>query len=236
MEGKIVGGAYTEITKFPHAVFLSITCGHLSMICGGSIVNQHIILTAAHCLAECIENMSVDVYAGHENLREVTVIRNGLRTAIHKEFSEDTLMNDIALVLLSQKLPLNYRIKRVIIKRNHPEKLIACVAGWGITNDVTRERTIKLKMVEQPLHTAHECAIVGNLQKGMTCAGNIKDTSNRPSKGDSGSGLITSDHQQIGIVSFRNDNYPSLVVYTDVSYFYDWIHDISKKLYCSVRM
>lgn len=51
------------------------------------------------------------------------------------------------------------------------------------------------------------------------------------SRGDSGSALIINKYVQIGIVSYKTADY-SLVVYTNVSYFYNWIKRAALKLFC----
>lgn len=46
-EGKIVGGQKADDGAFPHQVSLRRKNRHF---CGGSIINEHWILTAAHCI------------------------------------------------------------------------------------------------------------------------------------------------------------------------------------------
>lgn len=76
MEGNVVGGVSTEIQKYPHSVFLDGRCraaGH--WICGSAVLNQRILLTAAHCVTDCDwkndDKTRLVAYAGHENLSEV---------------------------------------------------------------------------------------------------------------------------------------------------------------------
>ena len=47
--GRIVGGKEAAPGQFPHQVGLRITMGSRTAFCGGSILSDRVILTAAHC-------------------------------------------------------------------------------------------------------------------------------------------------------------------------------------------
>lgn len=52
-------------------------------------------------------------------------------------------------------------------------------------------------------------------------------------RGDSGSALVVRGYLQIGIVSHKiSDVSASLIVYTDVPYYYNWISAASRALFC----
>lgn len=76
MEGFIVGGDYAQIDFFPHSVFLTAECKDDSWICGSSVINQKVLLTAAHCLYGCKKKFTVDAYAGNADLEKVRATIN----------------------------------------------------------------------------------------------------------------------------------------------------------------
>lgn len=73
MESKIVGGKFEKIKNYPHTAFLSVICED-SWVCGASILNQRMFLTACHCVYGCsVRNGDhcMNFYAGGEDLRKV---------------------------------------------------------------------------------------------------------------------------------------------------------------------
>ncbi|CAK1583415.1 unnamed protein product [Parnassius mnemosyne] len=68
----IVNGEYAKIENFPHSVFLYMDCIK-KWRCGSSILNQKILLTAAHCLEFCGSDGKIYAFAGHENINKVNI-------------------------------------------------------------------------------------------------------------------------------------------------------------------
>lgn len=49
---RIVGGDDSEVGQFPYQVSVQMQDGF--HFCGGSILNEHFILTAAHCVVDAV--------------------------------------------------------------------------------------------------------------------------------------------------------------------------------------
>lgn len=137
-EPRIVGGQFAKITNFPHSALLAINCDHrgesetvFSWVCGASILNQVLLLTAAHCLADCTINSWILVSVGHVHMYK-GYRTNALSFLIHEEFDAETQRNDIALIRLNSSLPLNSSISRVVLLKNPPFNEKAQTAGWGM--------------------------------------------------------------------------------------------------------
>ncbi|KPJ01455.1 Chymotrypsin [Papilio xuthus] len=169
MEPYVIGGDFTDITHFPHSVFLNIDCMS-TWICGSSILNQRILLTAAHCITGCKRQWKIEGYAGHENLSKVKVMRTVNKILMHENFDDQSMANDIALLYLVKSLPLGKYIQRVTIRKWNSPSEIASVAGWGIVNRVTNKDSIYLKRALQRVMSPRLCARFGGMYSGMMCA------------------------------------------------------------------
>ncbi|KAJ2942006.1 hypothetical protein O0L34_g730 [Tuta absoluta] len=234
MEGFIVGGHEAHTVEFPHAVCL-LQFPLYRFYCGSSVLNQQVLLTAAHCVDDDQE-FSFDAYAGHEDVHKVKIIRKVSRFVAHEHYNAENTQNDIALLFLDEDtIPIGGAspIRRVIIHRHFPLYVKeAEISGWGYVNDVTRETSPILKSTTQHVIPLDQCEDRFEWRPGMMCAGDKDSVTDRPSRGDSGGALMTSDHQQIGIVSFTMADEPGLIYYTNTSFFYDWIEKNVEEKVC----
>ncbi|XP_050354226.1 serine protease 52-like isoform X2 [Nymphalis io] len=232
LEGKIVQGDYVKILNYPHAVYLEIQCEDQSThICGSSILNQYYLISVAHCFNTVGKNGKIIAFAGHENIKKANVIRKNVIPIIHSKFDVSKVEHDIALLLLDKKMPLGSRTQRIIIMKNFPTRIEGSVAGWG---DFTDEESILLKSVTQTLKTRNYCNVL-RLGPGMFCAGSMQTSDPRPAASDSGSGLVTKNYQLIGLLSYKVTKFPALPVYTNVSYYYNWIIYTTGSAFCTQR-
>ncbi|XP_063358191.1 trypsin epsilon-like isoform X1 [Cydia amplana] len=234
-EGFIVGGDYVDSVKdFPHvaALYIYHSEGEGDNFCGSSILNQKILLTAAHCLLDDVVKVTAFVGSLDKKMGKLHRID---RYQIHKRWDINTASNDIALVRLKKPLSLGTEVKRVILMKKPPKVKIAEVAGWGVTDEVNNIDTNLLKYTKQKLWTLKECrTVLPDAPDGTICGGENNVKKNFASYGDSGSGLIVNKNIIVGIGSFKvPETTTSLLVYTDVRHFYNWILVESRRLACS---
>ncbi|XP_063529588.1 trypsin epsilon-like [Cydia strobilella] len=230
MSANVVSGTYSKITQFPHSAFLAI---HI-YTCGASILNQALLLTAAHCVYEHTDPEKYIAFVGH-NVRQKGRKFGVLNFRIHENYHSKHIWNDIALLRLKKDLKFGRNVARVLLVPDPPYDERASVAGWGVTEVGGSSISDFLMHVRQKVYKRKACALIGlkRVPRGTIC-GEHKHKKGHPEEGDSGSALVVRGYIQIGIVSFnRPDVSTTNTVYTDTGYFYKWIKENARKLYCS---
>lgn len=99
---RIVGGEAAASQTWGWAVSLLIG----NALCGGSIISNSWVLTAAHCVSGAIASQ-ITVYAGSTVRLSGTQTRYVSRIIVHSSYSSSTFVNDIALLQLSSAFNLN---------------------------------------------------------------------------------------------------------------------------------
>lgn len=130
----LVVGKRAQIKDFPHSALLSVMCFNTHAMywqCGASIVNQGVMLTAAHCVQGCTKGDEMSVSVGSSDMTK------GIKSRVtsfyaHVNFDAVELDNDIALLKLKTDLKLNHRRGRVALMKTPPYTEKALVAGWGL--------------------------------------------------------------------------------------------------------
>lgn len=226
---KIVGGEATDIKQHPWQVALQFRG---IFFCGGSIIAQKWILTAAHCFQYSSNNTDwrakadATDYSGNAGWLEPE------RVVIHEAYNAKTYDNDIALIKL--KTPPPGRVipptsASISIPAGQPLE----VTGWGAVAEKGPGSAMLLKAMV-PLASAAECnapqSYNGQISEKMMCAG-YREGGVDACQGDSGGPLVwrTSDGPVlVGVVSFGDGCARKLKygVYTRVSAYRNWIDRI----------
>lgn len=138
MEPFVVGGKDADIENFPHSVFLYVSCyfdeknnSSIEWVCGGSIVSDQIILTAAHCVYGCTQRSVYTVTMGHAHKK------NGFQSTIqeyiiHQKYIGTAQAFDIAIARPKTPLKFDMNVKRIALMKDPPYYDKAQIAGWGM--------------------------------------------------------------------------------------------------------
>lgn len=208
--------------------------------CGGTILNQYFILSAAHCMNQ---SLSTRVVLGeHDTLvkegREVT--HDVDEILIHKNYMADTYHNDIALIKLSKPITFtNFIIPACLPEYEFAERVLmrqgeGMVSGFGRLREGGLQSTI-LQKLTVPYVDRAKCIESSKfrISSRMFCAGYDQEEKDA-CQGDSGGPHVTRYKNTwfvTGVVSWgegcaRKGKYG---IYTQVSKYILWIHNAMAK-------
>jgi len=232
---RITGGEEAVPNSIPYQVglFLEVTGG--TAFCGGSLISQKTILTAAHCV-DGASSVEVRLGAHRVQQNESSQVRvTSTNFTIHSGWNPLTLLNDIALINLASAVNLTDNIKlatlpsRSDVSNNFLNDL-STVSGWGLDADSSTTISPVLRKVDVPVGSNLLCNIyyLGSIADSHICTSGLDGKST--CSGDSGGPLVSSTGKQIGLVSFGialgcEVGWPS--AYTRITSFVDWIQQNS---------
>lgn len=229
-ESRIVGGLPATDIHIPYIVSL-VTYG--SHICGGSIINQKTIITAAHCLAYTTARL-LKVHAGTKTRSLTEGIVVPVESAIyHEQWSPETMDYDVGLIFLANPLEYNSKIQPIMLPRRTfslRDGRILTVAGWGYTN-AAGPVSNELRYAQIPLVNQETCKqLMGNsITERMLCAGYLPGGVDACQM-DSG-GPLVAGNKLVGLVSWgvgcAQPNRPG--VYTRITALLPWISETLRK-------
>ncbi|MEP6343690.1 MAG: serine protease [Maricaulaceae bacterium] len=238
-EGKtrIVRGELALLGEHPWIVSLALA-GYpagAAHFCGGSLIDENWVLTAAHCVEDMAAG-SIRLHAGSNDLQKGGQLRNVTRIVIHEGWNDRTNENDIALLQVTSPFDfeadhisaINYLETVSDHESQAADGELLSVIGWGHTREGSTQAERLLRKVTVPVIRTETCNknYSGTILDGMFCSGiGGKDSC----QGDSGGPISTlaDDPRQVGVVSWgygcARTNYPG--VYTRLADYSSWIDD-----------
>lgn len=141
---KIVGGFETQAKDVQHQVSLLYED---YLYCGGSIISNRWVLTAAHCILSICEQSFAQVGSLKPNsLGERYAIE---KCVPHQHWDRAALRNDIGAIKLAANVIFNDFTRSMDICEEHITEGIALhVSGWGLTS-VRKNQEYRLRERER---------------------------------------------------------------------------------------
>lgn len=230
LRSKVVGGSMIdEETKYPYFVSLGLEMPNSEylLFCGGTLIDETVVLTAAHCL-DNLPGLEVGVSDSSYVHAESWIL--------HPHYNSTSLQHDIALVFLEEK-PASSTVTASLVSTVEPNNVsdnnMITTIGIGHTNKEEAASISWNNFKEANLE------IVSNLQRDCSdrystptmtlhpdqqfCANGQEEAA---CNGDSGGPAIDQNGSIVGIVSFGACQINVPTVFTDVSYYLPWIYHL----------
>lgn len=244
MQPQIIGGQTASLGQFPWQVAIvgSLSDPYQTQFCGGALLDEKWVITAAHCVFDLGKDDNYYIAAGIVNLSQANQGQTSrVKTRrMHKLYNPLNLNNDIALLELETPIDMaacGSRCQFIDIVR--PESgsatqpgMQAFISGWGNTSTSGSSFPNSLQWAQvSMMDCLSHPSLYGNndITTNMICAGTA-NFSRDSCQGDSGGPMVVpnpngSGYLLAGVVSWgfgcAASGYPG--VYTKVENYTTWI-------------
>ncbi|XP_077487758.1 coagulation factor IX-like [Amblyomma americanum] len=240
--GKVVGGKEAKKGSHPWQVLFRLPDSPAH--CGGALLNERWVLTAAHCfelLGKGAQPSQLQVLLGKHNqfVSEPYQLAARIESVFsHPDYDRVSQDADIALVKMDSDVEFSDYVRPAalgdpdFVKKEFFSKpdVHGVVSGWGKTENTDHSKV--LQEIRVPIKSPVICKASTELEitDNMFCAGYSKGQTHRDTcEGDSGSPFVVESNGKfyvVGIVSFGEQSCLSkgkYGFYTKVHKFTPWI-------------
>ncbi|KAJ1997259.1 hypothetical protein GGI04_005473 [Coemansia thaxteri] len=134
---RIIGGISSMAGEYPYIVSLNLTLPEGSGLCGGTLITNRIVVTAAHCVYDLdqgtvVAAKNVRVGLGSQSRKRQKFVQ-AQEVHVNPEFEPPVISGDIALIVIEPvELSKFIQVAR-IFNGNLPEGTKLTAVGWGMT-------------------------------------------------------------------------------------------------------
>ncbi|XP_074491768.1 granzyme B(G,H)-like [Sebastes fasciatus] len=217
--GEIFGGREAVAHSRPYMVLLEkrMQDGKTSH-CGGFLLNEDFVMTAAHCRANYTALLGV-----HDATNRIDIQTIPVEVKYpHEDYNVTDHKRDIMLLKLSSKAKFSKNVQPITLADQGDGSLPTncAVSGWGSSVQNSTYMTKELMEVNVTLVDSERCA-----QDNVYCS----EVETGPGKGDSGGPLVCGDGKAYGVVSilYQDPDAPKRYHYTKIPDYRSWIDSIS---------
>jgi len=242
---RIIGGSESQPGAWPWQVALvssPVGSNSESLFCGGSILNDEWILSAAHCVegdsSSAFQNILVRVGLHSKSSSEGQSFR--VRWVFrHPSYSNDGhIHNDVALIKIEGRISWSSTVRPICLPETGtyiPSGTVCIATGWGSLYQDGSVFPDAMMQVRLPVVSRTQCRVAygsAAIDSEKMCTGDTIQGGLDTCSGDSGGPLVCLHEErvwiQVGITSYGigcgDKNYPG--VYARVASHTDWINSV----------
>ncbi|KAM4016318.1 transmembrane protease serine 13 [Anomaloglossus baeobatrachus] len=194
---RIIGGTVAQLGDWPWQVSVQIhTNNQFEHICGGTIINNRYVLSAAHCFTGIVALQYWRIVTGTVNLAESRVVSSIEAVIRHEKYNDDTDDFDAVLVKLTNPLTFSATVQPACLPMSSqtfdPDSQ-CWISGFGKTVAASKDTSPILMNAEVSIISTSVCnrpnIYASAITDRMMCAGDLRG--GRDScQGDSGGPLV----------------------------------------------
>jgi len=230
LKARIIGGLIANPNSWPWQIMLR----GANNMCGGALIDERHVLTAAHCITSPVQEKDYKVYVGAHDISKPMYMEQELSVSkiwLHEQYSTATHANDVAVIRLTKPITISDTVNVICLPGPEAKNVndTVWVSGWGKTAHNGNTSPILKQTHMQTMGT--RCSVYGAdkfSEQKQICAG--KHGVGYTCQGDSGGPLMYEYQGRWylnGVVSYGASDCgvgtgaPS--VYARVTYYLPWI-------------